>query len=86
MGKGLRHRFGEGSVAVVDVDVIVFLKIVGDVDVRAAVEIEITDYYAETIGLEPAVDVSVLAHVDEMVSIIPVEPVACLGVPHGALR
>jgi len=69
---------GECSVAVVDVEEVVFLEIVRDVQVGAAVEIDIRNGDAEPEPFDPViavVDAGGGAHVHEMAAIVPVQPI-----------
>src|SRR5438445_13821505 len=57
---------GERAVAVVDVEKVVLLKVVGDVQVGAAIEVHVARDHAHAVSLDAPVDVSLVAHVDEM--------------------
>src|SRR2546430_13989283 len=67
---------GERAVAIVEVEEVVFLKIVGDVQVGAAVEIQVARNRAETVSHRATVQAGALAHIDEVAPVVAVEAVA----------
>ena len=83
---GPGDRLGERAVAVVDVEKIVFLKVVGDVQVGAAVEVQVARDDAQAIPFDAAVDAGLVAHVHEVAAVVPVEAVARPGVARPAQR
>src|SRR5256712_12882291 len=72
---GCGDRFGERAVAVVIVEKVVFLKVVGDVQVGAAVPVQIARDHAEAVPRGAAAEAGVAAHVYKMASVVPVEAV-----------
>ena len=66
----LRDRFGEGAVAVVEIQKIVFGKVIGDVDVGAAVEIEVAHDHAETETFYATIDAGGGADVHEVPAVV----------------
>src|SRR5438876_993113 len=72
---GCGDRLGERAVAIVVVEKVVFLKIVGDVQVEATVPVQVARHDAEAVPRRAAAEASVVAHVDKMASVVPVEAV-----------
>ena len=70
------QRLGEGAVAVIDVQIVVALKIVGDVDVRATVHVEIADDDAEAIPIDSVVQSRPIRDIGEMTAVVSEQPVA----------
>ena len=73
---GRRDGFGERAVAVVVVEEVVFLKVVGDVQVRAAVPVQVAGDDAQPVPHHAAEDVRLAAHVHEMAAVVAVETVS----------
>ena len=69
-------RLGERPVAVVVVEKVVFLKVIGDVQVGTAVAVQVARDHAETVPRGAALEAGVVAHVDKMAPVVPVETVA----------
>ncbi len=77
---------GERTVAVVEVEKVVLVKIVGHEEVGAAIEIQIADDHAQTVSLDAAKDARLLTDVHEAVAVVPEESVAGFWVTDYALR
>src|SRR3954466_11279643 len=76
MSGRLRDRFGECPVAVVDEEVVVTLEVIRDVEVGAAIAIQIARDDAESIAVDSVANPGRGCDVGEMISIIAKEPVA----------
>ena len=81
-GADLRKR----AIAVVVVQKIVFLKVVRDVQVGAAIAIEVARHHTEPIAEGAAVDAGRGAHVHEVAMVVAIQPVARAGIARGARR
>ena len=68
-------RLGERSVAVVVVEEVVFLKIVGDVEVGAAVPVQIARDHAQAVSRGASVEAGALTHVHKVAPVVPIEAV-----------
>ena len=76
MPRHLGDRLGERPVAVVDVQVVVALEIVGDVEIGAAVTIEIAGDDAESEAIYSVVDPGGVGDVGEVVAVVAEQSVA----------
>ncbi len=76
VSQGRGAGFGERAVALVDVEKVVFLKVVGDVQVGAAVPVEIARDHAQAVSGGASVKAGALTHVDKMAPIVSIEAVA----------
>ena len=76
----LLERFGERAVSLVDVEVVLLEKIVGDVDVGPAVAVHICDADTESEADLAAEDARRVADVDEALAVVAVELVTAVGV------
>ena len=77
-------RLPKRAVAVVVVEKVVLLKIVGDVEIGAAVAIKIARDHPQAVPLDAAVDVGLLADIREMAAVVAEQPVAGARVAHAA--
>ena len=67
---------GEGAVPVVDIEVVPLVEIVGNVDVRVQVLVDVGDHDPQAKADEAAVNTGLLAHVGERVPVVSQEHVA----------
>src|SRR5258706_9301893 len=84
MPGGAGDRFGEGAVAVVEIEEVVLLEIVRDIEVGTPVEIEVARHDAEAVPFDPAVDAGVGADIGEVAAVVAEQAVAGLRVANGA--
>ena len=73
---GLGDRLGEGAVAVVEVEEIVLLKVVRDVQIGAAIEVQIARDDAQAESFDAAVDARLLAHIHEVAAVVSEEAIS----------
>ena len=73
-----RHsaRLRERAVAIVDVEEVVFLKVVGDVEVGAAVPVQVARHDPQAVARGASVEAGALAHVHKVTTVVPIEAVA----------
>ena len=82
----LRQYFPETAVALVDIQVIVLMKIIPDIQVRIAVEVNIRNADTKPIPDDRAVDASCPGNICKGFSIIAEYPVACQQVVAASIR
>src|SRR5216684_2129462 len=76
---------GKCAVAVIEIEEVILLKVVGDVQVRAAVPVQIARDDAQAVAHAAAVDAGLVAHVYEMPPVVSVEVVSDPRVARRAL-
>ena len=69
-------RLGESAVAVIDVEVVVALEIVGDVEIGAAVAVEVAGDDAEPVTVDAVVQAGGVGHIGEVIPVVAEQPVA----------
>ena len=78
----LRQGLREGAVAVVDVEVVVTLKIVGDVEIGATVAVQIARDYSQAVAIHASLgDASCFAYIREAIAIVPVKAITGSWIP-----
>src|SRR5438552_5171378 len=85
MPSRLGDRLGERAVAVVHVEIIIALEIVGDVDVGAAIVVEVARDHAESVAVDAVVEAGCVGNVGKVIAVIPEQTVACARGPGAAL-
>src|SRR2546421_2772994 len=87
---GVPHRPGDGlgerAVAIVDVEEVVLLEVVGNVQVGTAIEVHVARDHAQAVSLDASVDAGLIAHIHEMAAVIAEQAVARPGMARLALR
>src|SRR5256886_14409301 len=87
---GVPHRTGDGlgerAVAIVDVEKVVLLEVVGDVQVGTAIEVHVGRDHAQAVSLDTSVDVGPLAHIHEVAPVVTEQAVTRSGMARLALR
>src|SRR6185503_15076221 len=76
MVKMLATRFSKSAVMVVDVVIIVFVKVIADVNIFPSVIIQIPHGHAEAVAQCAAVYTSLLCHINKVAIVIQVKPAA----------
>ena len=61
----LRQRLPEGTVLLVDIEIIPLIEIIGDIDIHPAIEVDIPDRYAQTKANNTAVDTCFFTYIDK---------------------
>ena len=86
MPRRRRNRLGEGALARVVVQEILFLKIVRDVHVGTPIHVQVTHHQTQSKAVDAAEDSGFRAHVLEVPAIVPKQPTSGAGVAHVAPR
>ncbi len=86
VARRFRYRFSERPIAVVDVQVVVALKIVGNVDVRAPIVIEVARHDAQAIAVDPVVQAGRIGDIGKVAAVVPEQTIAGARARRAALR
>ena len=84
--RGRGNRFGERAIAIVVIQEIIFLKVVGNVQIHTAVAIEVAGNDAEPEPFDAAEDASLGTDVDKATAIVAIHPATAQRTPHIALE